>query len=47
MYNYKRPHMSLNLKKIETPYEAYGSKMPEPGTTVTDEESGEIYDVKE
>lgn len=45
-YNYKRPHMSLNLDKIETPYEAYHRKMPEPGTTVIDEESGEVYDVK-
>lgn len=44
-YNYKRPHMSLNLKKVETPYEAYNRKMPEPGTTVIDEESGEMYDV--
>lgn len=45
-YNYRRPHMSLNLKKIETPYEAYQRKMPEPGTVI-DEQSGEIYDVKE
>ena len=42
-YNYKRPHMSLNLKIL---YEAYNRKMPEPGTTVIDEESGEKYDVR-
>ena len=44
-YNYKRPHMSLNLKKIETPSEAYRRKMPELGTVI-DEQSGEVYDVK-
>jgi putative transposase len=42
-YNLKRPHMSLNLDVIETPYQAYARKMPEEGTVVTDEESGEVY----
>jgi len=41
-YNVKRPHMSLNLKMIETPYQAFIRKMPKDGI-VTDEESGEIY----
>jgi len=45
-YNLKRPHMSLNLDVIETPYQAYARKMPEEGTVVTDEESGEVYHVK-
>ena len=39
--------MSLNLKKIETPYETFQRKMPEPDTTVIDESSEEVYDVKE
>ena len=39
--------MSLNLKKIETPVQAYHRKMPQPGTTIIDEQSGEVYDVKE
>jgi putative transposase len=41
-YNMRRPHMSLDLDTIETPYRAYARKMPEGGT-VTDEESGETY----
>jgi len=41
-YNMKRPHMSLNLKILETPHQAFIRKMPREGT-VTDEESGEIY----
>jgi putative transposase len=41
-YNMKRPHMSLNLKMIETPYQAYIRKMPKDGI-ITDEESGETY----
>ena len=41
-YNMKRPHMSLNLDVIETPYQAFIRKMPEPGTVI-DEESGEVY----
>jgi putative transposase len=44
-YNMKRPHMSLNLDAIETPYEAYLRKMPEEGL-VTDEEAGEVYNAK-
>lgn len=41
-YNTTRPHMSLNLDVIETPYQAYARKMPEGGM-VTDEEAGERY----
>ena len=41
-YNMTRPHMSLNLDVIETPYKAFIRKMPEDGTVV-DEESGEVY----
>ena len=41
-YNMTRPHMSLNLEIIETPYQAYARKMPEGGTVI-DEESGETY----
>jgi putative transposase len=41
-YNMKRPHMSLNLKVIETPYQAFIRKMPKEGTII-DEESEEIY----
>ena len=41
-YNTVRPHMSLNLDVIETPYQAYVRKMPEGGTVV-DEEAGEVY----
>ena len=44
-YNMRRPHMSLNLDVIETPYKAYLRKMPPEGI-VSDEKSGEIYDVK-
>jgi putative transposase len=44
-YNMRRPHMSLNLEVIETPYKAYLRKMPPEGI-VSDEKSGEIYDVK-
>jgi putative transposase len=42
-YNTKRPHMSLNLDIIETPYQAYLRKMPDKEGIITDEESGEIY----
>jgi putative transposase len=42
-YNMTRPHMSLDLDTIETPYRAYARKMPEEGKTVTDEGSGETY----
>ena len=41
-YNVKRPHMSLNLKILETPYQAFIRKMPKEGTII-DEESKEIY----
>jgi putative transposase len=41
-YNMRRPHMSLNLEEIETPYQAYLRKMPKDGIVI-DEESGEIY----
>jgi putative transposase len=44
-YNLKRPHMSLNLDAIETPYQAYARKMPEGGMVV-DEEAGEVYHAK-
>ena len=33
-YNTVRPHMSLNLDVIETPYQAYARKMPEGGRVV-------------
>ena len=42
-YNTKRPHMSLNLEAIETPYRAYLRKMPGGAVTVEDEEAGERY----
>ncbi len=42
-YNMKRPHMSLNLDIIETPYQAYLRKMPDKEGIITDEESEEIY----
>lgn len=42
-YNMKRPHMSLNLDVIETPYQAYLRKMPDKDGLVTDEESAEVY----
>jgi hypothetical protein len=42
-YNMTRPHMSLDLDIIETPYRVYGRKMQEGGKTVTDEESGKTY----
>jgi putative transposase len=45
-YNTKRPHMSLNLDVIETPYQAYLRKMPPREGILEDEESGEIYDVE-
>lgn len=41
-YNFVRPHMSLNLDVIETPYKAFIRKMPKEGTVV-DERSGEVY----
>jgi len=27
-YNHKRPHMSLNLDELETPYQAFLRKLP-------------------
>ena len=42
-YNMKRPHMSLNLDVIETPYRAYLRKMPTREGIVEDEEAGERY----
>lgn|ERR1035437_378077 len=42
-YNTKRPHMSLNLEAIETPYRAYFRKMPDKEGTLEDEEAGERY----
>ena len=45
-YNVRRPHMSLNLDEIETPYQAYLRKMPKEGTVVVDEQSGEVYHAK-
>jgi putative transposase len=44
-YNLTRPHMSLSLEIIETPYQAYLRKMPDNGMVI-DEESGEIYHAK-
>lgn len=44
-YNTVRPHMSLNLDEIETPYRAYIRKMPKDGTVI-DEDAGEIYHAK-
>lgn len=45
-YNTKRPHMSLNLDIIETPYQAYIRKMPDTDGIITDEESDEVYHAK-
>ena len=42
-YNTKRPHMSLNLDLIETPYQAYLRKMPDKEGILEDEKSGERY----
>jgi putative transposase len=42
-YNTKRPHMSLNLEVIETPYQAYLRKMPDRDGIIEDEEAGEGY----
>ena len=42
-YNTKRPHMSLNLEVIETPYQAYLRKMPDKEGVMEDEEAGERY----
>jgi len=42
-YNTKRPHMSLNLEAIETPYQAFLRKMPDKDGALEDEEAGERY----
>ncbi|MGI0090563.1 MAG: DDE-type integrase/transposase/recombinase, partial [Nitrososphaerales archaeon] len=43
-YNMRRPHMSLNLDVIETPYKAYLRKMPPVEEKfIVDDKSGEIY----
>jgi hypothetical protein len=34
------------MEKPASQYEAYRRKMPEPGTTVVDEQQGEEYDVR-
>ena len=44
-YNYTRPHMSLDLDNLETPAQAFARKMPPPGQTVIDRQTGEEYDV--
>ena len=45
-YNHIKPHMSLDWDNLETPVKAYARKMPEKGTRVIDEQTGEEYDVK-
>jgi putative transposase len=45
-YNNIRPHRSLDWDTLETPSQAFKRKMPEPGTIVIDEQTGEKYDVK-
>ncbi len=45
-YNYIKPHMSLDWDNLETPAKAYARKMPEKGTRVIDEQTGEEYDVE-
>jgi hypothetical protein len=35
--------MSLDWDNLETPAKAFVRKMPEPGTKVIDEQSGEVY----
>jgi putative transposase len=42
-WNHIKPHMSLDWDNLETPAKAFVRKMPEPGTTVIDEQSGEKY----
>ena len=42
-WNYTKPHMSLDWDNLETPAKAFIRKMPEKGTTVIDEQSGEVY----
>jgi len=45
-YNNIKPHMSLDWDNLETPAQAFVRKMPEKGTRVIDEQTGEEYDVK-
>ena len=45
-WNHVRPHMSLDWDSLETPAKAFVRKMPPKGTTVIDEQSGEVYDVR-
>lgn len=45
-WNNIRPHMSLDWDNLETPAQAFVRKMPQKGTVVTDEQSGEMYDVR-
>ena len=45
-YNYTKPHMSLDWDNLETPAKAYARKMPQKGTRVIDEQTGEEYDVE-
>jgi len=42
-WNYTKPHMSLDWDNLETPAKAFIRKMPEKGTTVIDEQTGEKY----
>ncbi len=45
-YNHIKPHMSLDWDNLETPAKAYARKMPEKGTRVIDDQTGEEYDVR-
>lgn len=42
-YNYTKPHMSLDWDNLETPAKAFVRKMPQKGSTVIDEQTGEKY----
>jgi putative transposase len=42
-WNNIKLHMSLDWDNLETPSKAFARKMPEKGTTVIDEQSGEVY----
>ena len=44
-WNEIRPHMSLDWDSLETPSRAFARKMPPKGTVVTDEQTGEAYNV--
>ena len=45
-YNYTKPHMSLDWDNLETPSKAFVRKMPQKGSTVIDEQTGEKYHVE-